>query len=95
MGSTVGLLGANFSQSLLNYFGATDPIVRGVSSASCGHGLATAALGSTEPKTLAFCSLAYVLSGVFGTLLVQVPVVCQILKSLAGDSLQVMLFGKQ
>lgn len=89
MDGAAGLLGASFSQSLLNYFGATDPIVRGVPSASCGHGLATAALGSTEPQTLAFCSLAYVLSGVLGTLIVQVPLARQFLTFLAGSSLQV------
>ncbi|GMH36365.1 hypothetical protein BSKO_04233 [Bryopsis sp. KO-2023] len=81
-----GLLGANFSHVVLDWFGAEDAIVRGIAAASSGHGLATAALGSHEPDALPFCSLAYALSGVTGTLFVQIPFVNSLLVGLANGN---------
>lgn len=48
-----GLLGANFAQALLNRFGFSDPIARGLATAGSAHGLGTAALA----RKCAPCSL--------------------------------------
>lgn len=80
-----GLMGANFSSLLLDRLSANDPILRGVTAASCGHGLATAALATSEPETLPFCSLAYVLTGVLSVVIVSIPLVKVGLISIAGQ----------
>lgn len=48
-----GLLGANFAQMLLNRFGFSDPIARGLATAGSAHGLGTAALARKCVPTLA------------------------------------------
>ncbi|EIE23379.1 hypothetical protein COCSUDRAFT_15440, partial [Coccomyxa subellipsoidea C-169] len=74
-----GLLGANFAQSLLNRFGFSDPIARGLATAGSAHGLGTAALARNEPEALPFCALAYALIGIISTVLVALPPVARAL----------------
>ncbi|KAK1305028.1 hypothetical protein QJS10_CPB11g00094 [Acorus calamus] len=70
-----GLVGANFVQAALDKFRLTDPIARGIATASSAHGLGTAALSAKEPEALPFCAIAYALTGIFGSLICSVPAV--------------------
>jgi putative effector of murein hydrolase len=65
-----GLLGANFAQPLLTALGFTDPIVRGLATASSAHGLGTAALTADEPDAAAFAAASMALVGALSTVLV-------------------------
>eukprot|EP00899_Mesostigma_viride_P025354 jgi/Mesvir1/6002/Mv00750-RA.1 len=60
-----GLLGANFGASVLNKFGVTNPVVRGVAVGSVSHGLGTAALVAKEPASASVSAVALALVGVF------------------------------
>ncbi|KAH8940771.1 hypothetical protein BDL97_14G002300 [Sphagnum fallax] len=79
-----GLVGANFAQTLMNTFGFTDPIARGMATASSSHGLGTAALAAEEPEALPFCAIAYAFTGIFSTLLCTLPPVRSSLLMIAG-----------
>ena len=81
-----GLTGAVFCQRLLNIAGFTDPLVRGIATASSCHGLGTAALAATEPQALPFCALGYGLAGICASCWVAVPPVREFLLSVAGKS---------
>lgn len=70
-----GLVGANFVQALMDKLGLSDPIARGIATASSAHGLGTAALSAKEPEALPFCAIAYALTGIFGSLLCSIPAV--------------------
>lgn len=78
-----GLLGANFAQPVLTAFGFTDPVVRGLATASSAHGLGTAALAAKEPEALPMAALAYATMGVVSSLLVTLPQVRAALMALA------------
>nr|GMD78176.1 plastidal glycolate/glycerate translocator 1, chloroplastic [Ipomoea batatas] len=79
-----GLVGANFVQTVLDRLGFTDPIARGIATASSAHGLGTAALSAKEPEALPFCAIAYALTGIFGSLICSVPAVRQSLIAIVG-----------
>lgn len=79
-----GLMGANFSVAFLNLMGMRSPIVRGLTAASAGHGLATAAIAMNEPDTLPYCSLAYTLSAITSAVMTNIPLVRNLLILIAG-----------
>ncbi|KAI5419059.1 variant 2 [Lathyrus oleraceus] len=79
-----GLVGANFVQATLDRLRFSDPIARGIATASSAHGLGTAALSAKEPEALPFCAIAYALNGIFGSLLCSVPIVRQSLLAIIG-----------
>nr|CAB3500035.1 unnamed protein product [Digitaria exilis] len=79
-----GLIGANFVQAAMDKLGLSDPIARGIGTASSAHGLGTAALSAKEPEALPFCAIAYSLTGIFGSLICSVPAVRQSLIFIAG-----------
>ncbi|KAL8063906.1 hypothetical protein ABFX02_01G056300 [Erythranthe guttata] len=79
-----GLVGANFVQTTLDKLGFSDPIARGIATASSAHGLGTAALSAKEPEALPFCAIAYALTGIFGSVICSVPVVRQSLLAIIG-----------
>nr|CAB3495136.1 unnamed protein product [Digitaria exilis] len=79
-----GLIGANFVQAAMDKLGLSDPIARGIGTASSAHGLGTAALSAKEPEALPFCAIAYGLTGIFGSLICSVPAVRQSLIFIAG-----------
>ena len=67
-----------------NVAGFTDPLIRGLATASSCHGFGTAALAATEPAALPFCALSYGLTGIAASLWAAVPAVQSTLKLLAG-----------
>ncbi|XP_045829369.1 plastidal glycolate/glycerate translocator 1, chloroplastic isoform X1 [Trifolium pratense] len=79
-----GLVGANFVQATLDKLRFSDPIARGIATASSAHGLGTAALSAKEPEALPFCAIAYALNGIFGSLLCSVPIVRESLLAIVG-----------
>ncbi|XVE57344.1 hypothetical protein DITRI_Ditri04bG0083600 [Diplodiscus trichospermus] len=79
-----GLIGANFVQATLDKLRFSDPIARGIATASSAHGLGTAALSAKEPEALPFCAIAYGLTGIFGSLFCSVPVIRQSLLAVVG-----------
>ncbi|XP_058768129.1 plastidal glycolate/glycerate translocator 1, chloroplastic-like [Vicia villosa] len=79
-----GLVGANFVQATLDKLRFSDPIARGIATASSAHGLGTAALSAKEPEALPFCAIAYALNGIFGSLLCSIPIVRQSLIAIIG-----------
>ncbi|KAL3500058.1 hypothetical protein ACH5RR_039151 [Cinchona calisaya] len=79
-----GLVGANFVQTVLDKLGFSDPIARGIATASSAHGLGTAALSAKEPEALPFCAIAYALTGICGSLICSVPAVRQSLLAVVG-----------
>ncbi|KAL2608846.1 hypothetical protein R1flu_027419 [Riccia fluitans] len=79
-----GLIGANFTQGLMDKLGFSDPITRGMATATSAHGLGTAALSAKEPEALPFCAIAYALTGICCSVLVSIPVIQQSLLHVAG-----------
>lgn len=79
-----GLVGANFVQATLDKLRFSDPIARGIATASSAHGLGTAALSAKEPEALPFCAIAYALNGIFGSILCSIPIVRQSLLAVIG-----------
>lgn len=67
-----GLLGANLAATILSILGVRDPVIRGLSVGTSGHGLGTAAV-SNEGATFAFSALSMTLVGIFSTLFVAYP----------------------
>ncbi|BBN19612.1 hypothetical protein MPTK1_8g12090 [Marchantia polymorpha subsp. ruderalis] len=81
-----GLIGANFGQALMDKLGFSDPITRGMATATSAHGLGTAALSAKEPEALPFCAIAYALTGICCSILVSVPAIQQSLLYVAGHA---------
>lgn len=80
-----GLLGAATCQRLLNFGRIKDPVTRGMSTAGSCHGLGTAALAAKEPEALPFCALAYGLIGISGSCWASVPLVRDLMRTIAGS----------
>ena len=79
-----GLIGANVVRPLLDVFGFSDPIVRGLTAAASAAGLGTAALAAHEPEALPYCALSYALCGIFGTVLTALPAVQRLVAAITG-----------
>ncbi|CAM6126433.1 unnamed protein product [Calypogeia fissa] len=79
-----GLIGANFTQVVMDKLAFSDPISRGLATACSAHGLGTAALSAKEPEALPFCAIAYALTGIFCSVLVTLPVIQRSLILVAG-----------
>jgi len=69
-----GLIGANFGASILDAFGITDPVARGLGVGAAAHGLGTAAFAN-EGDAFPFAAIGMALTASACTVLVSVPVV--------------------
>ena len=77
-----GLIGANFGASILDKFGITDAVARGLGIGAAAHGLGTAAF-SKEPDAFPFAAISMALTASACTVLVSIPAIKSILMKLA------------
>lgn len=77
-----GLIGANFGASILDKFGVTDAVARGLGIGAAAHGLGTAAF-SKEPDAFPFAAISMALTASACTVLVSIPAIKSILMKLA------------
>jgi putative effector of murein hydrolase len=73
-----------FCQRLLTAGRFTDPLTRGIATASSCHGFGTAALAAGEPQAMPFAALSYGLTGIAASLWATVPAVRSMLAATAG-----------
>jgi putative effector of murein hydrolase len=77
-----GLLGANFGASFLDLWQIHDPVARGLGIGAAAHGLGTAALVQEE-NSFPFAAIAMALTASAATVIVSIPVMRDILISIA------------
>ncbi|CAB9503001.1 Plastidal glycolate/glycerate translocator 1, chloroplastic [Seminavis robusta] len=77
-----GLIGANFGASILDKFGITDAVARGLGIGAAAHGLGTAALVNEE-DAFPFAAIAMALTASAATVIVSIPVFKRIILQLA------------
>jgi putative effector of murein hydrolase len=77
-----GLIGANFGASILDKFGITDAVARGLGIGAAAHGLGTAAFVEEE-DAFPFAAIAMALTASASTVIVSIPVFKRIVLQLA------------
>lgn len=77
-----GLIGANFGARILDFFGVTDPVARGLGVGAAAHGLGTAAFVD-EKDAFPFAAISMALTASVSTVLVSVAPFRRALRALA------------
>jgi len=77
-----GLIGANFGAAILDAFGITDAVARGLGIGAAAHGLGTAAFAN-EPDAFPFAAISMALTASACTILVSIPLIKNSLIKLA------------
>jgi putative effector of murein hydrolase len=69
-----GIIGATYSRRILDAFGVSDPITRGLAIGASSQGLGVSSLVS-EPDAFPFAAMSMVLTAVCATIFVSIPVI--------------------
>jgi len=77
-----GLIGANFGASILDKFGITDAVARGLGIGAAAHGLGTAAFAK-ESDAFPFAAISMALTASACTVLVSIPIIKNLLMKIA------------
>ncbi|KAL7566879.1 hypothetical protein ACA910_021369 [Epithemia clementina (nom. ined.)] len=80
-----GVMGATYGKAILEFWGITDPITRGLCIGSSAQGLGVASMAD-EPDAFSFAAMAMVLTALTSTTLVTFPAIKQALLKLATGS---------
>lgn len=82
--SMTGIVGATFARTILDKFGISDAVTRGLAVGASSQGLGVASLAGCEPDAFPFAAMAMVLCAIVSTTLVSFPAVKDSIVNLAG-----------